>query len=120
MLHARAGCAGKGIYFSGLSSTALQYAQSMQRKSDSIWGSTTPPAAGGSQGGTAGRQQQPYQIILSRVLLGRVGNGHAAVTAPPSGCDSTCSSYNSAEGDMAYAIFDGAQAYPLYIITFRA
>ena len=70
--------------------------------------------------------QQELTILLSRVALGSNTRGSPELRRPPEGFDST--SHLHATGrersvnskPEIYCVYDNAQAYPEYIITYKA
>lgn len=75
-------------------------------------------------------QAQPLQdgltMLLSRVALGRVTRGSGELRRPPDGFDACTHSHRMGHrpdyGNRMdiYCVYDNAQAYPDYIITYSA
>ena len=65
-------------------------------------------------------------ILLSRVALGTLSRGSSDLRRPPEGFDSTTHLHFMGKGRSAdskmdiYCVYDNAQAYPDYIITYKA
>jgi len=70
-----------------------------------------------------------YQLILARVLCGTPHGYGAMVTRqtkslvkPPAGCDSVCggphTAYGYPEASRMWVVYDRAQVYPAFIVTY--
>ena len=61
-------------------------------------------------------------ILLSRVALGHSTRGSSELRRPPDGYDSTTHPHSLRGADSAtniYCVYNNAQAYPEYIITYK-
>ena len=69
--------------------------------------------------------QQELTILLSRVALGNVTHGSSELRRPPEGSDSTSHVHSTGRDRSVdskpevYCVYDNAQAYPEYIITYK-
>ena len=67
-------------------------------------------------------------MLLSRVALGKTVKGSSDLRRPPEGSDSCTHSHSMGHRHMhshgnhmdIYCVYDNAQAYPEYIITYNA
>lgn len=85
----------------------------------------TPSSAVLQQAPAEATGPEGLTILLSRVALGNSTRGSSDMRRPPEGYDSTTNIHsmrgrNHHNKMDIYCVYDNAQAYPAYIITYRA
>lgn len=101
------GLLGAGTYFARDSSYSDDYAKSGPHAVGTSVGRTNFNPGLSSDSGTRA-------MFLCRVVLGRIGMGSSGLRKPPEGKDSV-----SSGSQHIFAVFDNAQAYPEYLVSYK-